>query len=140
MQIPVNATVLDVGCGSGWATRLMGESALQGHVVGIDVSDEMARVAREESSDHSNVKFQEASAEDLPFEDAEFTHAFSMESLYYYVDMPRALKEMKRVLKTGGLFVDVLYLYQENEPPLHWISFLKLPVQLLSVSKYRNMF
>jgi len=139
MQIPVNATVLDVGCGSGWATRLMGESALQGHVVGIDVSDEMVRVAREESSDHSNVKFQVASAEDLPFEDAEFTHAFSMESLYYYVDIPRALKEIKRVLKYGGLFVSVIDLYQENEPTHHWISFLKVPVQLLSSSKYRNM-
>jgi ubiquinone/menaquinone biosynthesis C-methylase UbiE len=117
----------------------MGESALQGHVVGIDVSDEMIRVAREESSDHSSVKFQVASAEDLPFEDGEFTHAFSMESLYYYVHIPKALKEIKRVLKPGGLFVAVIDLYQENEPTHHWISFLKVPVQLLSSSEYRSM-
>ena len=91
MQIPTEATVLDVGCGSGWAARLMAQRARDGRVVGIDVSDEMVRLAREESVNHPNVEFQVASAEQLPFDDAEFTHAFSMESLYYYADIERAL-------------------------------------------------
>lgn len=140
MQIPLEATVLDVGCGSGWATRLMAQNASHGRVIGIDVSDEMVGLAREESVNQPNVEFQVASAEQLPFDDARFTHAFSMESLYYYADIQRALSEIRRVSKPGALFVAVVDLYRENEPSHQWIDFLKVPVQLLSAAEYRYLF
>src|ERR671929_357218 len=75
MQVPAGARVLDVGCGSGWATRLLADYALNGRVTGIDISDEMIRVAREQSESYANVDFEVASAEQLPFSDNEFTHA-----------------------------------------------------------------
>jgi len=140
MEIPSDARVLDVGCGSGWATRLMAEKAQRGRVVGIDIADEMIAIAREASASSSNVEFRVASAERLPFPDDEFTHAFSMESLYYYADVLVALKEIKRVLKPEGLFVTVVDLYQENKPSGQWIEELKVPVHFLSVSDYRSLF
>jgi SAM-dependent methyltransferase len=140
MEIPAAARVLDAGCGSGWATRLMATKATAGRVVGIDIADEMVKLARETSSSFSNIEFQVASAEKLPFSDAEFSHAFSMESLYYYADMPAALREIKRVLKPGGLFVTVVDLYQENAPSQQWIEQLKVPVQFLSIAEYRLLF
>src|SRR6266850_5292687 len=63
MNIPSNARVLDVGCGSGWATRLMAERAEGGRVVGIDIADEMISIARETSDSFPNVEFKVASAE-----------------------------------------------------------------------------
>jgi SAM-dependent methyltransferase len=140
MAIPIDARVLDVGCGSGWATRLLAEKARDGRVVGVDIADEMIKLARESSTLFSNVEFQVASAERLPFGDGEFTHAFSMESLYYYADIAGALREIKRVLKPGGLFVSVVDLYRENMPSHQWIDQLKVPVQLLSISDYRFLF
>jgi ubiquinone/menaquinone biosynthesis C-methylase UbiE len=140
MTIPPAAHVLDVGCGSGWATRLMAEKARRGGVVGIDISDEMIKLASATSSSFSNVEFRVASAEELPFSDGEFTHAFSMESLYYYADILKALREIKRVLNPAGLFVTVVDLYQENEPSHQWIEQLKVPVQLLSIAAYRSLF
>ena len=80
MAIPTDASVLDVGCGSGWATRLMAKKARDGRVVGIDIADEMIRLARESSTSSANAEFQVATAERLPFAAAEFSHAFSMES------------------------------------------------------------
>jgi ubiquinone/menaquinone biosynthesis C-methylase UbiE len=140
MQLPATARVLDLGCGSGWATRLMAEKAKKGRVVGIDISDEMVQLARDTSKSFDNVEFHVASAERLPFADREFTHAFSMESLYYYEDMPSALKEILRVLIRGGLFVCVVDLYQENRPSHQWVAQLKVPVQLLRIAEYESLF
>jgi ubiquinone/menaquinone biosynthesis C-methylase UbiE len=140
MRVPEDAIVLDVGCGSGWAARLLAAKARRGRVVGIDISDEMIRVARESSVEFPNAEFQVASAERLPFQDGEFTHAFSMESLYYYKDILVALREIHRVLATRGLFVTVVDLYQENEPSHQWIEKLKVPVHLLSIADYHSLF
>ena len=140
MTILSPSQVLDVGCGSGWATRLMAEKACDGRLVGIDISDEMITLAQETSSSFSNVEFYVGSAEKLPFKDGEFTHAFSMESLYYYSDIAAALREIKRVLQPGGQFVTVVDLYRENTPSHQWIDQLKVPVQLLGSAQYVSLF
>jgi SAM-dependent methyltransferase len=140
LKIPQSARVLDIGCGSGWATRLMAEKATVGHVTGIDISDEMIRIARESSASFTNLEFRVATAEKLPFENGYFTHAFSMESLYYYADMPAALREIQRVLKPGGRFVTVVDLYEENKPSHQWVEQLNVPVHVLSCAQYRTLF
>ena len=140
MHLPSNARVLDVGCGSGWATRLMAAKAYEGNVMGIDIADEMVQLAVESSSSFQNVEFRVATAEELPFSDDEFTHVFSMESLYYYSNMIAALREIRRVLVDGGTFVTVIDLYLENAPSHQWIPTLKVPVHLLGIPDYRLMF
>src|SRR6266496_3246709 len=140
MQVPIDARVLDVGCGSGWATRILAEKASDGHVIGIDIADEMVQLARASSKSFSNIEFRVASSEVLPFGESEFTHAFSMESLYYYSNMVGALREIYRVLTDGGLFVTVIDLYLENLPSHQWIGELKVPVHLLGIPDYRKMF
>ena len=140
MQVSSDGRVLDVGCGSGWATRLLADYAVNGRVTGIDISDEMVNLARESSRSHPNTDFEVASAEQLPFPDNEFTQAFSMESLYYYRNIPKALKEIQRVLKPGGSFFAVVDLYWENEATHQWIDTLKVPVELLSIADYRSLF
>ena len=139
MNISPPARVLDVGCGSGWATRFIADKATEGRVTGIDISNEMIEVARASSTRYQNVKFELASAESLPFRDDEFTHVFSMESLYYYSNMLAALREIRRVLANGGLFVTVIDLYLENAPSHQWIPDLKVPVHLLGIPDYRSM-
>ncbi|HEX6729870.1 MAG TPA: class I SAM-dependent methyltransferase [Pyrinomonadaceae bacterium] len=139
MDLHTGARVLDVGCGSGWATRLIAETAVKGRVVGIDISDEMIALAQSSSTAFPNVDFKVASAEALPFSDGEFTHAFSMESLYYYSNLGAALSEIYRVLANEGKFVTVVDLYLENEPSHQWIPTLNVPVHLLSVTDYHSL-
>ncbi len=140
MSLRADSRVLDVGCGSGWASRLMAERVPLGHVVGLDISDEMIALARSTSSQFTNITFDVGSAEHLDYQTGQFSHAFSMESIYYYSDMEVALKEICRVLASGGVFVAVVDLYQENQPSHQWIEQLNVPVQLLSIEQYHSLF
>jgi ubiquinone/menaquinone biosynthesis C-methylase UbiE len=139
MRVDRDGRILDVGCGSGWATRLMAQRATEGRVVGIDISDEMVELARSSSGNMPNVEFHVASAEALPFSSDEFTHAFSMESLYYYADISAALTEIHRVLRPKGQLAIVVDLYLENVASHQWVEQLNVPVQLLSSLQYRML-
>src|SRR6185503_11278579 len=113
--------------------------AADGRVVGIDIADEMVQLAADTSREFSNVEFRVATAEQLPFREGEFTHVFSMESIYYYSNMLAALHEIHRVLVQGGAFTTVIDLYLENNPSHQWIPTLNVPVHLLGIPEYRSM-
>src|SRR2546423_7934583 len=58
--------VLDLGCGTGWASRRMAHMVTAGEVVGLDVADEMLNRARQASEGIHNVRYLWGSAEDIP--------------------------------------------------------------------------
>src|SRR5207248_8366681 len=78
--------VLDLGCGAGWATRLLAARVPQGKVTGVDISDEMIERARRSSTNFSNIEFAVGSSEKIPNADDSFDNALSSESFYYYLD------------------------------------------------------
>src|SRR6516162_9765721 len=71
MELSPGHKVLDLGCGAGWASRLMADAVNDdekpGHVVGLDVSDEMIRRARSASRDYDNLMFVVGSAQQIPW-------------------------------------------------------------------------
>src|SRR5215470_16390105 len=94
---------LDIGCGAGWATRMLARLVSDGpegfgQVVGLDISDEMIRQARTESKDFENILYVWGSAEKIPWEENFFDKVLSVESFYYYPDQDRALNELFRVM------------------------------------------
>lgn len=89
--------VLDVGCGTGSASRPLIENAFR--VTGVDVSAPMLTKARER---FPSATWVEGSAEALPFEPAAFDAAISAHALHH-VDRAKAIAELVRVVKPGGL-------------------------------------
>jgi SAM-dependent methyltransferase len=132
--------VLDLGCGTGWATRLLGMRVPKGEAIGIDISDSMITRAASSANNPLNIRFEVTHARKLPFPDKYFHHALSIESLYYYPDMLAALKELARVLEVGGQFYAMVNLYEENKPSHQWVEKLSVPVHLLSAADYRMHF
>src|SRR5438105_12886814 len=131
--------VLDLGCGAGWATRLLAARVPQGRVSGVDISDEMIERARRSSASFSNIEFAVGSSEKMPSADDSFDKALSIESFYYYPDQGAALNELRRVLKPGGRFFLLINLYKDNPYSLRWMKALQVPVHALSEAEYLQL-
>ena len=119
MNLRPGERVLDLGCGSGWATRLLARLVGEGpegfgQVVGLDVSDEMVRQAREASKDFENILYVWGSANQIPWEENFFDKVLSVESFYYYPDQDRALMELFRVMAPRGRLFILINLYRDN--------------------------
>jgi ubiquinone/menaquinone biosynthesis C-methylase UbiE len=131
--------VLDLGCGTGWASRRLARMVPEGEVVGIDVADEMLRRAEQASSGIANVRYLWGSAEKIPAADNSFDKVLSVESFYYYADQGKALDELRRVIAPGGRLFILINLYRDNHYSLLWVSELKVPVQVRSEAEYLDM-
>ena len=105
---------LDVACGTGQSTVALKEIASR--VVGTDVSREMlARAPRE-----AGVRYVEAPAEDMPFEDGSFRLVTVALALHCF-DRSRFLAEARRVLELSGWLVvyDNGFFGEMKENPKH---------------------
>jgi ubiquinone/menaquinone biosynthesis C-methylase UbiE len=144
MNLKAGDRVLDLGCGAGWASRLMAKAVANGNspgqVVGLDVSDEMIRRARAGSTDHDNLMFVVGSAQQIPWDENFFDKVLSVESFYYYADQERALAELFRVMAPKGELYILINLYRDNHYSLRWVEELKVPVQVHSEQEYIDMF
>jgi ubiquinone/menaquinone biosynthesis C-methylase UbiE len=137
MDIQPVDRILDLGCGTGWASRRMARIASSGEVVGLDVADEMLRRAEQSSSAFRNVRYAWGSAENIPEADNTFNKVLSVESFYYYADQGRALDELRRVMASRAKLFILINLYEDNHYSLRWVTELKVPVQALSEAEYK---
>jgi ubiquinone/menaquinone biosynthesis C-methylase UbiE len=96
--------VLDVACGTGVVTRLAAERVGGGEVAGLDANPGMLAVARS-VGDGTAIEWHEASAEALPLGDATFDVVLCQMGLQFFPDRRGALREMRRVLTSGGRVV-----------------------------------
>lgn len=95
--------VLDVACGTGVVTQLAAERVgASGEVSGLDVNPGMLAVARSQTPPEVSIDWYEASAESMPFADGAFDVVLCQMGLQFVPDKPAALREMRRVLDTGG--------------------------------------
>jgi len=137
MELQPSDRVLDLGCGTGWASRRMARVA--GEVVGLDVADEMLRRAENASSAFKHIRYVWGSAESIPAADNYFSKVLSVESFYYYADQGKALDELRRVMAPGGKLFILINLYKDNHYSLRWVSELKVPVKALSEKEYISL-
>jgi SAM-dependent methyltransferase len=92
--------LLDVGCGPGTITADLATRLAPGTVLGIDASAEVIDAARR---DHPDVTFSVADVYDLGLEDASWDVVHAHQVLQHLADPVAALREMRRVVRPGGI-------------------------------------
>jgi ubiquinone/menaquinone biosynthesis C-methylase UbiE len=125
---PASATVLDAGCGPG--NLVLELAARYGHVCAMDASPRMVSLARSHAARHANVSYHVGNIEALPFADGAFDLVCSAGVIEYLPRVDEAVKEMRRVLRPGGLLV----LSTTNAvAPAHWVRPVLEPVARVPV-------
>ena len=119
-QIAPGEEILDIGCGGGATLKRMGEKITTGHLTGIDyspVSVETSLKTNRQDVESGKMKVLEGSVEALPFADDGFDKIITVESFYFWPNPQENLKEVRRVLKTGGTFLLVADIYEKPGLP-----------------------
>ena len=97
--------VLDVATGTGVAAFMAAEKVgPEGEVVATDLAQKMvdATEAEAERQGITNMRFERADAEDIPYPEGSFDAVTCILGLMYPADPQRAIEEMHRVLRPGG--------------------------------------
>jgi ubiquinone/menaquinone biosynthesis C-methylase UbiE len=114
--------VLDLGCGSGAFTTFLARAVGQkGKVYALDIQADMLKqlkrkLSKPENKDIRSIKLIEGNAYELPFEDGSLDLVNMVTVLQEIPDRNRALQEVKRVLKQGGLLA-VTELFPDPDYP-----------------------
>ena len=95
--------LLDIGCGAGLFEIAFAHWA--GALFGVDYSREMVKKARTNTCQYDNVNIQQCNIKHLPFKTRSFDKIL-VNSVIQYLDTPddlgTAMKELNRVIKSGG--------------------------------------
>ena len=108
--------VLDLGCGSGAFTTFVARSiGPKGQVYALDIQPKMLeqlqkKLSKPENQDIKNVQLVSSSAYDLPFKDSSLDLVYMVTVLQEIPDKYRALGEIRRVLKSGGILAATEFL------------------------------
>jgi ubiquinone/menaquinone biosynthesis C-methylase UbiE len=101
--------VLDLGCGAGHASFAVAPFAEE--VVAFDLTAAMLATTESAARESglAQIRTVQGSVAELPFADGHFDCVVSRFSAHHWNDVPQALREVKRVLKPGGLvcFIDL---------------------------------
>ncbi|MFN2472274.1 MAG: class I SAM-dependent methyltransferase [Gaiellaceae bacterium] len=106
LGLPRDARILEVGCGRGVALASLSERCRPTALVGLDVDPTLlAEAAKRLQARGASAVLYEGDVRRMPFDDASFDVVMDFGTAYHVARPERALAEIERVLRVGGLFV-----------------------------------
>ena len=100
--------VLEVGFGGGYLIGRMAAVVTEGFLAGVDVSPAMVAVCQKRFRpliEAGTLELKCATATALPYPPGSFTKVCSVNSIFYWENVPQAISELGRVLEENGMLV-----------------------------------
>ncbi|MEN7547158.1 class I SAM-dependent methyltransferase [Rapidithrix thailandica] len=126
LSLVAGQKVLEIGMGNGAFIPEVLAKAPDLHYYGLELSEEMVKEAQKAVADLPNAQILHGSSEKLPFEDHQLDAVFTVNTLYFWEEPIVHLREIKRVLRTGG----TLYLSFRSEKFMKDLPMVKYGFQL----------
>jgi ubiquinone/menaquinone biosynthesis C-methylase UbiE len=108
MNVQKGDRILELGCGAGYAIKLLLEKDLIEEIVGLDISPTIIRSANFRNKNairEKRTKLVQANLSNLPFDNEHFNKVFSIQTIYFWDDIDTTLSEIFRVLKPEGVVI-----------------------------------
>jgi len=123
LEIRDGNDVLDIGCGSGLAIKMLSNMIREGKIVGIDYSPVMLRQAEKRNRQgvkEGKITIHHGNVSQLPFSEDSFDKVCAIETFYFWPDPCENLREVRRVLRPGGTAAIAMEISKEgkNEPAI----------------------
>jgi ubiquinone/menaquinone biosynthesis C-methylase UbiE len=118
LSLSGNEWVLDVATGTGRIARPLSKHMKAGHIVGVDQALAMLDVGHQHKEPISCYSQSAGAADALPFKSSSFDRAFVSFSLHHFGNPSGVVKEVMRVLKSGGRFVVLDPVIEEAKDPV----------------------
>ena len=104
-------SILDIGCGSGYVLNMIAKQ-FECTFTGIDISETIIKAAIKRN--YALVKsgkmlFFCHDMAAMPFEDESFSRVYTINTVYFWDSLPNTMREINRVMKPDGIFVNTLY-------------------------------
>jgi len=112
-EVHDGGAILDVGSGTGALTFALRDATTTAHLLGIDLSPEYVRYASSKN-DEARLRFEVGDAQALRQSDGSFDRSISLLVLNFVPDPRRAVAEMIRVTKPGGIVSSAVWDYAEG--------------------------
>lgn len=123
LDLPRDAKTLDIGCGGGANLAELLRRSPAGHVTGIDYSEVSVKKSsafNKEAIRAGRCSVLQGNVLDLPFPDGSFDAVTAFETVYFWPEIGKALQNVRRVLKEGGVFLLCNETDGKSGPGLHW--------------------
>ena len=99
---------LEIGFGGAALLERLCRAAAEGHVAGLEISEEMVGMARRRLRqwvDANLLELSVGSVESLAYPDETFDRACTVHTTYFWPDLGKGLAELQRVMRPGGRLV-----------------------------------
>jgi ubiquinone/menaquinone biosynthesis C-methylase UbiE len=117
LSIPEGAHTLDIGCGAGDNIRRVLETVPGSLADGLDASEVSVRLSRKRNKAYlgSRCVVRQGTADSLPYLDDALDVVTAFETVYFWGELAPAFREVRRVLKPGGVFLVCVEAHEPGE-------------------------
>ena len=142
VEIKPDYVILDVGCGGGKTVNRLAQRAPLGKVFGIDYSPDMVEYSKKVNKKliaENRVEIVEGSVDKTCLPSDFFDLVTAVETYYFWPNFTDALKEIRRVLKSGGSFLMVNEMVQDGVYDVKSAKIIeKAHVRLIPLDEIKN--